>query len=253
MTFATRVERHGAQLRVYPSPAAQAAARSYLIEVLERPGLPSLLRPLAAVAERPEPGSATATALHVPAGVTLLELYLHQPDADYLLSGRQVVRIGPDKQALPTIGTVPPPGGGAETRDLLRAGPLLLVIDGGAGRVIAMDARNMGWRFEKRFITSSGHGGRVTRLRAALGTPNRLYIVTAEETSAGQGLYGLGLTLEEKATETPQRLSLDPKLGRLPSNHELLPVAAEDGGGVLLCYSRPGNTGPEVAVHRLEL
>ena len=71
-------------------------------------------------------------------------------------------------------------GGDAETRDLVMAGDLLLVVDGAAGRVIGMDRLSMGWKLEKRFYID----GAVQRLRVCA-SPNRLQIVLAERTDAG--------------------------------------------------------------------
>lgn len=189
----------------------------------------------------------------VVAGADPAELFLHQPDADYLLSGRQVMRVGPEAHTLPTIGTVPPPGGDADTRELVRMGSLLLVVDGAAGRVIAMDALSMGWRFEKRFFTSSGQAGRVLRLRAALAAPDRLAIVTAEATPRGTKLFGTGLTLDAQASESPPRLFLGEPLSSAQSDHELVSIAQESGGGALLVYSHLGNSGPMVALRKLNL
>jgi hypothetical protein len=189
-------------------------------------------------------------------GVAQTEVFLHQPEADYLLAGRQVLRVSSDGSANngTTIGTVPPPGpdNTAETRELVRAGELLLIVDGAAGRVIAMDALRMGWRFEKRFFISSGSGGRVVRLRAALAAPDRLHIVTAEATRHGQELFATVLPLDSADGAPPPRVFLGPAV-ETGSDHEVVPVAPRSGGGSLLVYSHRGNTGPLVALRRLSL
>jgi hypothetical protein len=185
------------------------------------------------------------------------ELLLHQPDADYVLAGRQVMRVGADDTALPTIGTVPPPDGDADTRELVRAGDLLLVIDGAAGRLIAMDAQRMGWRFEKHFPTGRARGkkgapalGQVTRVRAALGAGDRLYVVTAETGKEGQELFGVAVPLDEKSLGSARlRLGVVPSGAR--SDHELVPISKSAAGGALLVYSHLGNSGPLVALRKL--
>src|SRR5581483_10769125 len=77
------------------------------------------------------------------------ELYLHGDDADYAVTGRRVLRLGLDGQQ--TIGTVPPPQGGPDTREVLRGGRDLYVVDGAAGRVIIMEPRTLRWQRELRF------------------------------------------------------------------------------------------------------
>lgn len=178
-------------------------------------------------------------------GAGAVELFLHHGDSDYLLQARQVLRVPP--QGLPVIGTVPPPGGDAETRDLVVAGELLLVVDGAAGRVIGMDRLSMGWKLEKRFYVE----GAVQRLRAAA-SPNRLQIVIAERTESQRTeLVGLGLPLQPGRRDTgmPQRL----QLGNCPStsDHELLPLA--DGDEAMLVRTHDGNTGPQVALSYLHM
>lgn len=178
-------------------------------------------------------------------GAGAVELLLHHGDSDYLLQARQVLRVPP--QGLPVIGTVPPPGGDAETRDLVMAGDLLLVVDGAAGRVIGMDRLSMGWKLEKRFYID----GAVQRLRACA-SPNRLQIVLAERTDAGRTeLIGLGLSLQmgRRDSGMPQRLLLGG--GPSASDHELLPIAS--GDEAMLLRTHDGNTGPQVALSYLHM
>lgn len=178
-------------------------------------------------------------------GAGSVELFLHHGDSDYLLQARQVLRVPP--QGLPVIGTVPPPGGDAETRDLVVAGDLLLIVDGAAGRVIGMDRLSMGWKLEKRFYIE----GAVQRLRAAA-SPSRLQIVVAERTGSQKTeLVGIGLSLQlgPRDSGMPQRLLLGS--GPAVSDHELVPLA--DGDGVMLLRTHDGNTGPLVALRYLHM
>ncbi len=178
-------------------------------------------------------------------GAGSVELFLHHGDSDYLLQARQVLRVPP--QGLPVIGTVPPPGGDAETRDLAIAGDTLLIVDGAAGRVIGMDRLSMGWKLEKRFYVE----GSVQRLRAAA-SPSRLQIVIAERTEAQKTeLVGIGLSLQlgRRDSGMPQRLLLGS--GSAASDHELVPLA--DGDGVMLVRTHDGNTGPLVALRYLHM
>jgi hypothetical protein len=192
-------------------------------------------------------------AARVVEGALPTEIFLHQPDADYLLGGRQLLRLGPDPQALPTIGTVPPAGddGSGQSRELVRSADLLLVVDGAAGRVIGMEPSGLAWRFEQHFYTS----GRVVRLRAALAQPRRLLIVTAERgepPAAAAELFGTALPIAARAGEAAVRLRLGvPFGGPARSDHELVPVAAASGGGALLVFTHLGNSGPLVALRRL--
>lgn len=181
------------------------------------------------------------------------EHFLHHGDADYLLMGRKVMRVAANatRSTLPTIGTVPPPLGGPETRELLRSGETLLVIDGAASRVIGMDAEKLGWKFERHLPTvgNTGDRGRLTRLRAAL-SHDRVHIVVAEAKGPETYLYGLGMAVDGKE-EPPLRLILGTTLPT--SDHELVPIAAADGGGTMLVRTHAGNTGPVVTVTRLAL
>ena len=174
-----------------------------------------------------------------------VELFLHHGDSDYLLQARQVIRVPP--QGLPVIGTVPPPGGDAETRDLVIASDLLLVVDGAAGRVIGMDRQSMGWKLEKRFYFE----GSVQRVRATA-TANRLHIVVSERGDAQKTeLVGIGLSLAlgKRDSGLPQRLLLG--TGPAQSDHELAPLAS--GEGSVLVRTHEGNTGPLVALNYLQM
>jgi len=176
------------------------------------------------------------------------ELYLHQPDADYVATGRQVLRVEPQGQASALL----PARISEETGELVPAGALLLIADGSGGRLMALDARTLERRFEKNFAT----GGAVTRLRAALGAPERLDVVTAESTAAGEELFATSLSLGKQRARTQLRLRLGGGLGpnkEARADHELVAVSSEDGGGVLLVYTHRGNTGPQVALRRLTL
>lgn len=180
-----------------------------------------------------------------------VELYLHQPDADYLVAGALLLRADTQSQSL--LSAQLPSRGTEETGELVRAGTLLLVVDGVTGRVLALDARTLAPRFEKRF---AGGSKSVTRLRAALGAPERLDLVTAEKTAAGAALFATSLRLDEQPAPPASRLRLDDGLGPkegAPADHELVAVSPEDGGGVLLVYTHRGNTGPQVALRRLTL
>lgn len=180
------------------------------------------------------------------------DLFLHAKDGFYVAAGRQIL-FWADGQALPTIGTVPPPRGTAETRELLRWGDHLLVIDGVAGRLIALHKHQMNWVFERRLDGNE----RIERLRAAA-SRDRLTIVVAERTASGLELLGMGLSLaldSRRETEiSPTRILLGP--AQAPSggsDHELVPTTAIGGDGVLLVYSRPGPTGTLLMRRRLTL
>lgn len=172
-------------------------------------------------------------------------LYLHQPDGDYLAVARQVLRVPHEPaDALPIIGTVPPPGGGSDTRQLVRSNDLLLILDGAAGRVIAMDAQRMGWRYEKRFYSQ----GTVTRMRAVMTQPDHLLLVTAEDTRQGTQLFATPIVLSDTSAQPPQRWLL----GTVQrADHELLPIATSDGGGAALLYSRSSASGTALVMRRL--
>lgn len=172
-------------------------------------------------------------------------LFLHQPDGDYLAVARQVLRVPESPaDALPVIGTVPPPGGDSDTRELLRHGDLLLIVDGAAGRVIGMDAGRMGWRFEKRFYSQ----GTVVRLRSLPISADRLCVVTAEETPAGRELFATQIALSDMSSQPPQRLALG---GVTTAAHELLPLGPSAGGGALLLYTATAGAGPSLRSRRL--
>lgn len=172
-------------------------------------------------------------------------LYLHQPDGDYLAVARQVLRVPPGSEdTLPVIGTVPPPGGDSDTRELIRTGDQLLIVDGAAGRVIVMDALRMGWRTEKRFYSQ----GTVTRLRSVLTQPDRLCVVTTEETRQGTELFATLITLSDTSSQPPVRWQLGPAQR---ADHDLLPIADSDGGGALLLHSRRDASGAVLVQRRL--
>lgn len=180
-------------------------------------------------------------------GASRVELFLHQPDADYVLSGRQVLRFAVGSDALPAIGAVPTPDDGpAPARELLRADDLILVVDGQAGRVTALAKSDMAWRFEKRFAVGRG----VRAVRAAIGAPGRLSIVTWEDAAPGRALFATVLDLASRAGEPP-RIFLGAGLAQPPP--ELVPIAESDRGGALLVFVHAGNSGPLVALRRLTL
>jgi hypothetical protein len=163
--------------------------------------------------------------------------------ADYLLGGRKVVRKAPDGKQ--TIGTVPPPGGGAETRELLRHRDELLVVEGAVGRVIRLGREGLSWRGEGRLPV----GPKVERLRAVL-AGDRLIVVTAERAGPRQmDLFGVMLPLQGQgpagSSSFGQRLILGAALD--PSDHELAPA----GQGALLVRTHQGNTGAVVGLVRL--
>ncbi len=242
------------------APAGEAAVRSVAVP-LPQPctqAAPALLQSegehLHALLRCPKEGYALLLTLNaqaqlqssrrVPAAADA-SLYLHQPDGDYLAVARQVLRVPKGSEdTLPIIGTVPPPGGESETRDLIRSGDLLLIVDAAAGRVIVMDAQRMGWRTEKRFYTQ----GTVTRARSVLLPPDRLLLVTAEDTRQGSELFATRIVLSDTSAQPPQRLLLGP-LTR--GDHELLPVADSDGGGALLLYSRKEGSSTALVMRRL--
>ncbi len=187
-------------------------------------------------------GHATRVTAVPGAGAT--EVLLHDDDGDYLLGGRKVLRV--DRDGRQTIGTVPPPGGGADTRALLRLrDDLLVIIDGAIGRIIRMDPRTLSWRGETRFSVGPG----VERLRA-VASGDHLMLVVAEHAGTGVQLFGIAAPLTPRPGPEPPRLLLG--TGPSPSNHELVPIDdADDGGGALLVRTHPGNTGPLVGLVRL--
>lgn len=163
--------------------------------------------------------------------------------ADYLLGGRKLVRRGADGGQ--AIGAVPPPGGGAETRELLRHRDELLVVEGAAGRVIRLGSEDLSFRGEGRLPA----GPKVERLRAVV-AGDRLIAVTAERAGPRQmDLFGVMLPLQEKgppgASTFGQRLILGAALD--PSDHELAPA----GQGALLVRTHQGNTGAVVGLVRI--
>lgn len=179
------------------------------------------------------------------AGAGAAELLLHHGDADYLLIGPTVMRV--PSQGEPVLGTVPQPAGDVETRELLMAGELLLLVDGSAGRVIGMDRTSLGWKLDKRFYFE----GSVQRLRAAA-SASRLQIVVSERGEAQKTeLVGLGLSLGSVGRDTslPQRLILGS--GPVQSDHELAPVS--DGKSVVLLRTHGSNSGPLVAMTVLHM
>jgi hypothetical protein len=173
-------------------------------------------------------------------GAGPVALYARHPDGDYLVAGRKVVRLLPDGRQI--IGTVPPPGGGADARDLVISGADLLIVDGGAGRAIRMDRLALRWRAEGRLPT----GRRVQRLRAAPGG-DRLLVVWAEPAPTGTRLYGAALRLPDLRAPATY-LDLGP--GPPESDHELVPVAGTDVRA-LLVRTQIGSTGPLVSLQRL--
>lgn len=173
-----------------------------------------------------------------------VELWERDTEADYLLQGRKLVRVATD--GAQTIGTVPPPGVGAEGRALVIHSDDLLIIEGAVGRVIRMERRVLRWRGEGRFAVGKG----VARLRAVV-TGTRLLIVTAERAAQGTALYATSVPLG--AGSAGARLVLG--AGPAQSDHELVPfVAGPDGeAGALLVRTHAGNTGPVIGLSRLRL
>lgn len=176
------------------------------------------------------------------------ELFLRSGDDFYVLGGHTVLRSSPTGP--PVIATVPA-GSGSDARDLLRTGELLVVVDGAAGRAIGLAASDLSKRFEQRFAPRSRA---IKRLRAvASPSPNgdRVLLVWAEPRPGGlTELLLLALPLG------PSRGPLQRILvGSTPgdSDHELVPVAATDGGGALLVRTHQSNSGPLVALLHLHL
>jgi hypothetical protein len=133
-------------------------------------------------------------------------------------------------------------------------GPLVVVLDGGSGRVSALDSQELGLRFERRLYQDHP----VTRLRAAVSGPERLIIAVAEHHGPARPapagttqLIAMALPLAAPSSGFPTRILLGS--GPSPSDHELVPIAASDGGGVLLLRTHAGNSGPLVALLRLSL
>jgi hypothetical protein len=181
-------------------------------------------------------------------GADQAELFLYDGDSYFLAAGRQILRAGPS--GLPTIGTVPPHEGSAETRDLVLADELLLLVDGVAGRVFGMDRQQLSRRFEKHLPTQRS----VTRLRAVVAGQRLLVVVAERQRTGGSELFGIGLPMKKEPTTsdmTPVRLRLGG--GVEASDHELVPLAASDGGGALLVRTHAGNTGPLVALQQLRM
>ncbi|MFO0573767.1 MAG: hypothetical protein U1A78_07215 [Polyangia bacterium] len=173
------------------------------------------------------------------------ELFLPSGEDFYVLAGSKVLRSAPGGP--PAIGSVPGRGGSSETRELVRAGELLLVLDGAAGRVSALDAAGLGARYEQRFVS----GGPISRLRAAA-SGDRLIIVWAEPRAGEQSeLVALALPLSAPGDRAPQRILLGS--GPQTSDHELVPVPPADGGGALLVRTHASNTGPLVALLHVKL
>ncbi len=179
-----------------------------------------------------------------------VELFLHRGEVDYLLAGARLMR----SDAAGKILTAALPDGGSaadgETRELVHTGALLIAIDGHAGRLFAVDSDTLVLRFERPLYSARP----VTRLRAALGGPSQLVVVTAEQgADAATQLVAVALPLAPapRGAAFPTRILLGS--GPPRSDHELVPVAANDGGGVLLLRTHSGNTGPLVALTRLHL
>lgn len=191
-------------------------------------------------------GQARLQTSHTVPGATDTDQYLHGPDGDYLAVGAQLLRIPPTPGAPMVVGEGIAPAGPPDTRDLLRIADLLLVIDGRSRRAVALDAVSLTRRFSVRFPTQ----GRVLRLRAAAVRPDRICIVTAEQTSQGQLLLAIPLSLSAPTAPQPDRLLLG-QYHASTRDHELVPLAPADGGGALLIYSHPGHSGPLVALRRL--
>ena len=172
------------------------------------------------------------------------ELFLPSGEDFYVLAGPKVLRSAPGGPS--AIGTVPGPGGGSETRELVRAGELLLIVDGAAGRVSALDAAGLGSRYEQRFVS-----GPIGRLRAAA-SGERLLIAWAEPRADEQSeIVALALPLGARGDRAPQRVLLGS--GPARSDHELVPVPPSDGGGALLVRTHASNTGPLVALLHVKL
>ncbi len=201
----------------------------------------------------------TAIVLHLAASGELLasrvipgagaaELLLHSGELDYLLAGRKVLRAGP--AGPPLNAELPAGAGGPDTRELVLAGPLLVVADGGAGQLFGLDAERLQLRFSERLYSADP----VVRLRAALAGPDRLILVVAERAAGAATptqLVATALPLAGRSAPLPTRILLGS--GPPESNHELVPVASSDGGGALLVRTHAGNTGPLVALTHLHL
>jgi hypothetical protein len=177
------------------------------------------------------------------------ELFLPSGEDLYVLAGPKVLRSAPGGAL--AIGTVPA-SGGSETRELARAGELLLVVDG--GRLSALDAAGLGLRYEQRFVTGPSTGpstGQISRLRAAV-SGDRLLIAWAEPRQGAQSeIVALALPLGPRSDRPLQRILLGS--GPAHSDHELVPVAPGDGGGALLVRTHASNTGPLVALLHVKL
>lgn len=185
------------------------------------------------------------------------ELFLRSGEDTYVLGGQKVLRAGPSGP--PVIGAVPP-ATGRESRDLVRAGELLLIVD--SGRLIALGAAGLEPRYEQRFAPA----GPVTRLRAVAAAPDRLIAVWTESRARPEGepgpapgagadqaeLLAVSLPLGAPVRErTLVRITLGS--GPAASDHELVPVSASDGGGALLVRTHGSNSGPLVALLHLHL
>lgn len=188
-------------------------------------------------------------------GAGAAELLLHKGEVDYLLAGPKVLRLGP--AGPPLSAELPAAGaGGPDTRELVHNGALLLVADGGAGRLFGLDGERLQLRFSERLYSAAP----VTRLRAALAGPERLIIATTErapksaaEPTPPTQLVATALPLASlgRSAAFPTRILLGS--GPPDSDHELVPVAESDGGGALLLRTHAGNTGPLVALTHLHL
>lgn len=186
------------------------------------------------------------------AGAGAAELLVHRPEADYLLAADKVVRS--EASGATRSATLPAAGGeaGAETHDLLAAGELLFAALGDAGRLYALDRQTLKLRYERRLYSARP----ITRLRAAVGGPDRLIVTTAEKDAPpGTGTQLIAVAVPLAAPQRGEALPTRILLGSGPpsSDHELVPIADRDGGGVLLLRTHAGNTGPLVALTRLHL
>lgn len=172
------------------------------------------------------------------------ELFLRSGEDFYLLGGQAVLRSGPTGP--PAVAAVPA-GKGSETRELLRIGELLVIVDGAAGRALGLHAGDLSKRFEQRFPA----GSRASKRLRAVPSGDRVLMVWAEPRPGGQSELLL-LALPLGPSRGPQQRIL---VGSAPgdSDHELVPVAETDGGGALLVRTHQSNSGPLVALVHLHL
>ena len=186
------------------------------------------------------------------AGAGAAELFVHRGEVDYLLAGARLLRSDTAGKTL----TAKLPDGGSvvdgEARELVHTGALLIAIDGKAGRLFAFDGDTLALRYERPLYSARP----VTRLRAAVAGPTELIVVTAEQGAdrdAATQLVAVALPLApaQRGAAFPTRILLGS--GPPRSDHELVPIAQSDGGGVLLLRTHSGNTGPLVALTRLHL